>query len=54
MKSLEEAIIEYQNEADKFVIEAEENNNFELLTVSNSLKRAKACIEEKKQAFCDN
>ena len=29
------------------MIEAEENNNVELLAVSNSLKRANACIEEK-------
>ena len=40
IKSLEDAIIEYQNEADKFAIEAEKNKNFELLTMSNSLKRA--------------
>ena len=40
IKSLEDAIIEYQNEADKFAIEAEKNKNFEQLTMSNSLKRA--------------
>ena len=40
MKSLEEAIIEYQDEADKYMIGAEEKKNFELLTVSNSLKRS--------------
>ena len=40
LKSLEDAIIEYQNEADKFAIEAEKKKNFELLTMSNSLKRA--------------
>ena len=40
MKSLEEAIIEYQNEADKFSIEADKKKKFELLTMSNSLKRA--------------
>ena len=28
------------SKADKFAIEAEENKNFELLTMSNSLKRA--------------
>ena len=61
-KSLEETIIEYQNEADKFAIKAEEKKNFELLTMSNSFKRAakdkhsellfnfkKACIEEEKK-----
>ena len=40
MKSLKDAIIECQNEADKFSIEAEKKKNFELLTMSNSLKRA--------------
>ena len=40
MKSLKDAIIEYQNEADKFAIEAEKKKNFELLTMSNTLKRA--------------
>ena len=40
MKSLKDAIIEYQNEADKFSIEAEKKKNFELLTMSNTLKRA--------------
>ena len=64
MKSLKDAIIEYQNEADKFVIEAEKKKNPKLLTISNSLKRAakdkqseldnlvkKRCIEEKKQVL---
>ena len=40
MKSLKDAIIEYQNEADKFAIEAEKKKNVELLTMSDSLKRA--------------
>ena len=40
MKSLKDAIIEYQNEADKFAIQAEKKKNFELLTKSNSLKRS--------------
>ena len=40
MKSLKDAIIECHNEADKFSIEAEKKKNFELLTMSNSLKRA--------------
>ena len=39
MRLLEEASIEYQNEADKSVIEAEEKKNFELLAMTNSLKR---------------
>ena len=64
MKSLKDAIIEYQNEADKFAIEAEKKKNPKLLTMSNSLKRAakdkqseldnlvkKRCIEEKKQVL---
>ena len=65
MKSLKDAIIEYQNETDKFAIEAEKRKNFELLTMSNSLKRSakdkqpeldnlvkkKRCNEEKKQAL---
>ena len=65
MKLLKDAIIEYQNETDKFAIEAEKRKNFELLTMSNSLKRSakdkqpeldnlvkkKRCIEEKKQAL---
>ena len=65
MKSLNDAIIEYQNETDKFAIEAEKKKNFELLTMSNSLKRAakdkqseldnlvtkNGYIEEKKQAL---
>ena len=38
MKSLKDAVIEYQNEADKFAIQAEKKKNFELLTKSNSLK----------------
>ena len=40
MKLLKDAIIEYQNETDKFAIEAEKRKNFELLTMSNSLKRS--------------
>ena len=66
MKSLKDAIIKYQNEADKFTIESEKKKNFELLTMSNSLKRAakdtqselddnlvkrKQCIEEKMEAL---
>ena len=65
MKSLTDAIIKYQNEADKFTIESEKKKNFELLTMSNSLKRAakdtqselgnlvkrKQCIEEKMEAL---
>ena len=50
MKSLKDAIIEYQNEADKFAIQAEKKKNFELLTKSNSLKR---CAKEK-QSELDN
>ena len=50
MKSLKDAIIEYQNEADKFAIEAEKKKNFELLTMSNSLKRA----AKDKQSQLDN
>ena len=50
MKSLKEAIIEYQNEGDKFAIEAEKKKNFELLTMSNSLKRA----TKEKQSELDN
>ena len=63
MKSSKDAIIEYQNEVDKLANEAEKQKNFELLTMSDSLKRAakdkqleignlvkkkKRCIEEKK------
>ena len=65
MKSLKDAIIEYQNETDKFAIEAEKKKKIELLTMSNSLKRAakdkqseldnlvtkNGYIEEKKQAL---
>ena len=40
MKSLEEVIIKYQNEADKFAIEGVWKKNFEFLTMSNSLKIA--------------
>ena len=40
MRSLVEGIIQYQNETDKFVIEAEGKKNLELLTMSDSLKRA--------------
>ena len=50
MKSLKDAIIEYQTEADKFTIEAEKKKNFELLTMSNSLKRA----AKDKQSELDN
>ena len=49
MKSLEEAIIEYQNE-DNFAIEEEEKKNVKLLTMSNSLKRA----AKDKQSEVDN
>ena len=49
MKSLEEAIIEYQNE-DNFAIEEEEKKNVKLLTMSNSLKRA----AKDKQSEFDN
>ena len=49
MKSLEEAIIEYQNE-DNFAIEEEEKKNVKLLTMSNSLKRA----VKDKQSEVDN
>ena len=48
MKSLEEAIIEYQNEVDKYMIGAEEKKNFELFTVSNSLKRS---VKDKQLEF---
>ena len=50
MKSLKDAIIEYQNEADKFAIEAEQKKNFELFAMSNSLKRA----AKDKQSELDN
>ena len=50
MKSLKDAIIEYQNEADKFAIEAEKKKNVELLTMSDSLKRA----AKDKQSELDN
>ena len=49
MKSLQEAIIEYQNE-DNFAIEEEEKKNVKLLTMSNSLKRA----AKDKQSEVDN
>ena len=49
MKSLQEAIIEYQNE-DNFAIEEEEKKNVKLLTLSNSLKRA----VKDKQSEVDN
>ena len=49
MKSLEEAIIEYQNE-DNQAIEEEEKKNVKLLTMSNSLKRA----AKDKQSEVDN
>ena len=49
MKSLEEAIIEYQNE-DNFAIEEEEKKNVKLLTMSNSLKRG----AKDKQSEVDN
>ena len=49
MKSLQEAIIEYQNE-DNFAIEEEEKKNVKLLTMSNSLKRA----VKDKQSDVDN
>ena len=49
MKSLEETIIEYQNE-DNFAIEEEEKKNVKLLTMSNSLKRA----AKDKQSEVDN
>ena len=49
MKSLQEAIIEYQNE-DNFAIEEEEKKNVKLLTMSNSLKRA----VKDKQSEVDN
>ena len=49
MKSLEEAIIEYQNE-DNFAIEEEEKKNVKLLTMLNSLKRA----AKDKQSEVDN
>ena len=50
MKSLKDAIIEYQNEADKFAIEAKKKKNPKLLTMSNSLKRA----AKDKQSELDN
>ena len=50
MKSLKDAIIKYQNEADKFTIESEKKKNCELLAMSNSLKRA----AKDKQSELDN
>ena len=39
-RSLDEAVKEYQSEADRYALEAKMKENMELLKMSNGLKRA--------------